>query len=427
VFVLGFSGCGLLGGDEPGTENPGTTPPADVTGLAGTPGDKQVVLSWTDPADGDLDHIEITWTPDGTDPRTVNKGTKTYTATGLTNGTPYTFTVKAVNTAGKGNTGATVTNTPAATGNLVSNPDNLAGKNIKLKFKGSEDKTGTAGVKAAFEELSAFIKKDGLTNGKTQNVIKLGDYIDLEGGLEVLAYPGDGGDGGGDFNYDGTSEYTRLIVVGINSFQPKSPNQYQYQGKDTPPPHVVFQFQNAPVARRMNQDDTNAGGYPASEMRKYLTPVTGVSGSGNFLAGLNNAGVPKGVLWEPARVMVAKKENPNETETIHDLLWLPTEYEMFGKLEEPASEEPEATQVQLAYYTDAKKTNNKLYKARKTEEYLGFPVMGENDSPPYWLASAVKDPNTKAFCEVNINTGISPIGAKSVCSVVPAFCVYGGQ
>jgi hypothetical protein len=55
---------------------------------------------------------------------------------------------------------------------------------IKEKFDIQLD--GAAGVTAVFQELSAFIKKDGL--GVNFNVIHLGDYIDLEGGLEVSWY-----------------------------------------------------------------------------------------------------------------------------------------------------------------------------------------------------------------------------------------------
>ncbi|MDR2739955.1 MAG: hypothetical protein LBB68_09030, partial [Treponema sp.] len=62
------------------------TAPAKVSGLTGTAGDGQVVLTWTDPTDTDLDHIEITWEPGGGS-ASVPRGTGTYTAAGLTNGT----------------------------------------------------------------------------------------------------------------------------------------------------------------------------------------------------------------------------------------------------------------------------------------------------------------------------------------------------
>jgi hypothetical protein len=77
-------------------------PPGEVTGLNGTFGNAQVTLAWIDPVDIDLDHIEITVTspPGSNSPFTVAKGLETGIITGLSNGTAYTFTVKAVDKSG---------------------------------------------------------------------------------------------------------------------------------------------------------------------------------------------------------------------------------------------------------------------------------------------------------------------------------------
>jgi hypothetical protein len=91
-----------------------TTPPADVSGLSGTAGNGAVTLRWTDPADADLDHIEITFSPTAngvTQPVSVdlsNEGERANSTTinGLTNGTEYTFTVTAVYMAENRSTGA---------------------------------------------------------------------------------------------------------------------------------------------------------------------------------------------------------------------------------------------------------------------------------------------------------------------------------
>jgi hypothetical protein len=86
------------------------TPPANVSGLAGTPGDGQVTINWIDPADGDLDHIEITWNGGGS--VTVAKSgaedrANSAIITGLTSETAYTFNVKAVDSAGNKSGGVT--------------------------------------------------------------------------------------------------------------------------------------------------------------------------------------------------------------------------------------------------------------------------------------------------------------------------------
>jgi hypothetical protein len=87
-----------------------TTPPASVTG----PNSGEVTLTWTDPADADLKDIEISWTPaNGNSPVTAAKSsngnqTNSKTIGGLTAGTEYTFTLKAVDTAENRSTGETV-------------------------------------------------------------------------------------------------------------------------------------------------------------------------------------------------------------------------------------------------------------------------------------------------------------------------------
>ena len=92
----------------------GSTAPAAPQNFTATPGDGQVVLSWTAPAsDGGaaISRYEvsfdngITWVTAGT--------IISHTFTGLTNGTAYTLKVRAVNSAGNGPE-TSVTSTPAA-------------------------------------------------------------------------------------------------------------------------------------------------------------------------------------------------------------------------------------------------------------------------------------------------------------------------
>jgi hypothetical protein len=213
---------------------------------------------------------------------------------------------------------------------------------VKTKF--GVTATGKDGVAAAFNALHECIQDGGLADGR----IRLGDYIDLDGGLTVAAYSGGGGGG---FTaaantalnpssppFDGYEGKTlRLIVVGINSFNGKN-------GNNTP--HAVLHFQNIPVSRRIS-----ANAYEGSEMQKYLVPVEGNDASGNFLKGLIEAGVPDEILWAPARVL-AKGTNGAGSVTVSDKLWLPTEWEMLGRKLFAANGETSGNQVWLAYYTN---------------------------------------------------------------------------
>jgi hypothetical protein len=226
---------------------------------------------------------------------------------------------------------------------------------IEEKFGISEVSglTGAAAVDAAFHELSAFIKNGGLSD--QPGVINLGDWIDLES-LTVLAY----GEGDGGFQADNDpvtpdslpfegyeGRKLRLIVVGINSFRP---NGLYIVSQEDGVDHVVFQFQNVPVSRRMNETDTNDGGYKASEMREYLVGVDGKGGK--YLAGLKTAGVPEDVLWAPVRYIAnGFNDAPRGIDALSDLLWLPTEREMFGTQTYSSDEETADNQARLEYYT----------------------------------------------------------------------------
>jgi hypothetical protein len=76
-----------------------------VTNLTAVPGRDYVDLSWDDPADGSFDRVEITWTAGAGGFAVADKGVWRATLTGLTEGTAYTFTVRAVDAGGRPGTG----------------------------------------------------------------------------------------------------------------------------------------------------------------------------------------------------------------------------------------------------------------------------------------------------------------------------------
>jgi hypothetical protein len=292
---------------------------------------------------------------------------------------------------------------------------------IKAKF--GIEAEGTAGVKAAFETLHYFIQSGGLE--KYPDVIRLGDWIDLEDGLAVAAY----GEGGGDFSHDADAamqEITldgvpwgtlcRLIVVGINSFQSGkgSDGKYEITANDGTP-HVVFQFQNLPVKRRMNEYSKSAGGYAAREIRRYFVPVENDSESGKFLTGLIAAGVPENVLWGPERVLSAGMDNTG-VDTLSDKLWLPTERELFGVWSYSANGETKANQARLEYYTS---DTTRIKVATSPDGYPNVPTLR---GQWYWGGSSYFG-NLTSFCGAGYTGNIGGHMSSEAGGVAPAFCV----
>jgi hypothetical protein len=114
--------------------DPDITPPAEVTSLTATPGNAQVSLAWTDPADADFNEVEITVSPTVTgSPFTVDEGVETKVITGLTNSTEYTFTIKTKDDTGNTSSGTSKTATPVAPTQTVATPTgNQVGNKVFL-------------------------------------------------------------------------------------------------------------------------------------------------------------------------------------------------------------------------------------------------------------------------------------------------------
>ena len=87
-----------------------------VTALMATPGDTSIALSWTAPTDSDFASVSITWAPVGgttNQPLSIAAGTSAASITGLTNSTPYTVSIVAIDSLGNRSTVETATATPA--------------------------------------------------------------------------------------------------------------------------------------------------------------------------------------------------------------------------------------------------------------------------------------------------------------------------
>jgi chitodextrinase len=115
VRTVDASGNKSAGSSIPANLPLDTTPPAEVSSLATTPGVGFMTLSWTDPSDSDFNHVEITHADaGGSTPVVIAKGLGTASITALAYSTSYTFIIKTVDNAGNKSTGAAKTATTLA-------------------------------------------------------------------------------------------------------------------------------------------------------------------------------------------------------------------------------------------------------------------------------------------------------------------------
>lgn len=102
VSVQGLESNGIVLPATPAKQRNTT----EVSGLTAKSGNCKVTLGWTDPTAADFDHLLVY--RNGGSPQTVAKGIKSFTATGLSDGTSYSFTVKTVDIYGLVSTGSTI-------------------------------------------------------------------------------------------------------------------------------------------------------------------------------------------------------------------------------------------------------------------------------------------------------------------------------
>ncbi|MDR2864878.1 MAG: Ig-like domain-containing protein [Spirochaetaceae bacterium] len=292
--------------------------------------------------------------------------------------------------------------TPAVCRVTVSESTNLA---IKFNATG----TGRDLVADTFQKIHNYLS--GLSVPLFINMdkkIRLGDYVELAD-LAVAEYP-TGDPAGGKIEAGSLAaqpDRRRLMVVGINSFNPGANGRTSYTGGVTPAiPHIVMQFKDTPVDRRMEQTNRNDNGYSGSEMRNYL-----ISGSGRFYTGLKDAGVPVdngAIIWAPKRYVANKGNGATSASLIEDKIWLPTEREIFrGRKYSVEAYETEINQTWLEYYISDDRR-------KKPSAFNGGGV--------YWLASPYYDNPPYFFCAVNRGVPDFPT-APVAAGVAPAFCV----
>ena len=174
---------------------PATAALTNVSGLDGNPGPNsgEVTLTWTDPADGDLGRIEITW-PGGAAPVEVAKSSagnraNSKTITGLTNGTTYIFTVKTVDTAGNKSVGQDVQAAPFVPVTGITDLPATGTVGVALTLSGTvtpanaTNKTITWSVKADGTTAAGAAITNGVLSTTGTGIVKV--TATIAGGLAV--------------------------------------------------------------------------------------------------------------------------------------------------------------------------------------------------------------------------------------------------
>ncbi|MCL2065929.1 MAG: fibronectin type III domain-containing protein [Treponema sp.] len=133
VRAVNAAGNGTTSGQQTATPTPDATVPAAPGSFTAMPGNSQVTLTWATPGDGGsaitkYQYLYNPGSPTWTDIPGSGPGTTSYTVTSLTNGTSYTFEVRAVNAIGNGESSgqqqATPATTPSAPGSFTAVPGN---------------------------------------------------------------------------------------------------------------------------------------------------------------------------------------------------------------------------------------------------------------------------------------------------------------
>ncbi len=125
-----------------------TPAPAAVTNLVAVAGDQQVTLSWNNPNNTSITRYQYrqsadsgsNWSPDWTNIIGSDKNTTSHTVENLSNGTKYTFEVRAVNATGAG-AAVSVSATPALSPLTVTWPEDIKGTQNSSLWTSSTSKS----------------------------------------------------------------------------------------------------------------------------------------------------------------------------------------------------------------------------------------------------------------------------------------------
>jgi hypothetical protein len=179
-------------------------PPDPVTGIGGTYNRLGgiITLSWTDPANVDLDHVDISWTGGA---KTVKAGEQKAVLAGMTSGL-YNFTITAVDRGGNRNAVVFPFNAdstiPIPVSNLQGsynrssqsmvlswdNPADPEAETIKISWTGTAGGSATIGLSGTSQDYA--IPGIAPANGAAYTVtVKTANALKESNGASVIVYP----------------------------------------------------------------------------------------------------------------------------------------------------------------------------------------------------------------------------------------------
>ena len=209
--------------------------------------------------------------------------------------------------------------------------------------------------------------------------LMIGDYLDLPS-LTV---------GGTTYTWNADYQNLRIVISGFNHYIYCGDNNWNKKN------HILWTFRNIVLQKRMNATYTNAGGYGASELKKYLDEV--------FEAGLGNALGSSGYLYTIMRA-ISKK---GSTSFVTDTVFLPTEVEVFGVPTYGDDQIAWNTNIQYPIYRDSSFYRVKTYNGVRDWWWEGTPAASDSTH----------------FCSVrNAGNGLSDLAYYDSGGVAPAFC-----
>ena len=234
--------------------------------------------------------------------------------------------------------------------------------------------------KTTVAEVMAILHKKCNGEGKADfSGLMIGDYLDLPS-LTV---------GGTTYTWNADYQNLRIVISGFN--------HYIYCGhpNENKKNHILWTFRNVVLKKRMNVTDANAGGYGASELKKYLDEV--------FAAGLGNALGSSGYLYKIIRA-ISKK---GSAEFVTNTVFLPTEVEIFGTPTYGDDQIEWNTNIQYPIYRDSSFYRVKKYNGIRWWWWVGTPAASHSTT----------------FCNVGRGGDSNHYGASRYdVGVAPAFC-----